>query len=151
MVAPELLSAPHSYTWPPRGLAPALEAAWGQPSNQTQTSVRCSLNRRQQKTESRGSKGPRETPPPPSQKTLKCTLKPILVTLNSQGAQSGKGNPMHPTQKAQIRSGHRPPPQGEGVSGLTIDLWHPGGKSCLHPEPQRSLHSKSKKGAAWTA
>lgn len=148
MVAPELLSAPHPYTRPLPGLAPALEAAWGQPSNQIQTCVRCSLNRRQQKTESRGSKGPRETTT--LQKTLKCTLKPVLGTLNSQGAQSGKGNPTHTTQKAQIRSGHGPPPQGEGVSSLTVDLGHPGGKSCLNPEPQRSWHSKSK-GATWTA
>lgn len=63
-VAPELLSAPHSYTRPPPGLAPALEAAWGQPSNQIKTSVRCALNRRQQKTESRGSKGPRDNTTP---------------------------------------------------------------------------------------
>lgn len=106
---------PHTHTQHP-SLAPDLEAAWGQPSNQIQTIVRCSLNVEAKDIIKQRSKGPRKTKKTPvntESYTLKLTCTGYSE-LSRNPEQERERTPTPNTKEARSRLGTGSSPRRRG-------------------------------------
>lgn len=122
---------PHTHTQLP-------SLAWGQPSNQIQTIVRCSLNQEAKEIRKQRVQRPqknKKTPENTESYTLKLTCTGYSGNPQGTWSRKGKGPPTPPqTQKRHEEDWASAPAPGEGPSRLAAALWYSGGK--ILPKPR---------------
>lgn len=137
---------PHTHTQLP-------SLAWGQPSNQIQTIVRCSLNQEAKEIRKQRVQRPqknKKTPENTESYTLKLTCTGYSGNPQGTWSRKGKGPPTPPqTQKRHKEDWASAPAPGEGPSRLAAALWYSGGKNPAQTQNQRSLQSPRRGLPGW--
>lgn len=133
-------ATPYPHTVPQLGLAPDLEAAWGQPSNQIQTTVRCSLNEEAKEIRKQRVQRPQKNKNNPENSesyTLKLTCTGYAEpsrNLEWERERTPQPRPKH--KRGTKRAGHELQPQAKGQADWQLPCGILGGKSCPNLKPE---------------